>query len=156
MRDNYRISIEDNSLAETLWTETGLKDALKNVCSVDDTTKGKLAAGLNPNIRLYRYDQGQKFGKHIDESVYVSKPIRGHTEYTLLIYLTGGKNDTYSKNPLKGGETKFYDERGRLLISVEPKAGLALLHRHGDICLEHEGAKVVSGQKYVLRSDVVF
>jgi hypothetical protein len=31
-----------------------------------------------------------------------------------------------------------------------------LLHRHAPECLEHEGAAVKAGVKYVLRSDVVF
>jgi hypothetical protein len=40
---------------------------------------------------------------------------------------------------------------------VAPAPGLALLHLHGeDRCLEHEGAEVQQGVKYVLRSDVVF
>lgn len=47
--------------------------------------------------------------------------------------------------------------RGRLVASVHPAAGLALLHLHGeDKCLEHEGSVVLQGVKYVLRSDVVF
>ncbi len=61
-----------------------------------------------------------------------------------------------SKLPLVGGETVFYGPRGREVARVAPKAGLALLHRHGDECLEHEGAAVQAGLKYVLRSDVVF
>ena len=46
--------------------------------------------------------------------------------------------------------------RGKLVASVIPKAGRALLHRHGDACLEHEAAAVKSGLKYILRSDVCF
>jgi hypothetical protein len=61
-----------------------------------------------------------------------------------------------SKLPLVGGETVFYGPRGREVARVAPKAGMALLHRHGDECMEHEGAAVRSGLKYVLRSDVVF
>lgn len=37
-----------------------------------------------------------------------------------------------------------------------PKPGLALLHLHGEDCLEHEAAEVKQGIKYVLRSDVIF
>lgn len=40
--------------------------------------------------------------------------------------------------------------------AVAPQAGMALLHLHGEECLEHEGAVVRSGVKYVLRSDVIF
>lgn len=39
---------------------------------------------------------------------------------------------------------------------MAPQAGLTLLHRHAPECLEHEGAVVKSGIKYVLRSDIVF
>ena len=46
--------------------------------------------------------------------------------------------------------------RGKVVASVIPKAGRALLHRHGDACLEHEAAPVKSGLKYILRSDVCF
>jgi hypothetical protein len=47
-------------------------------------------------------------------------------------------------------------KRSRLVASVKPRPGLALLHLHGDDCLEHEGAEVLFGVKYVLRSDVLF
>lgn len=58
---------------------------------------------------------------------------------------------------LQGGETVFYGNRGRVLASVQPQPGLALLHLHGEErCLEHEALEVRAGTKYVLRSDVVF
>jgi len=41
---------------------------------------------------------------------------------------------------------------------VVPKSGTALLHRHGSgrECLRHEGKEVRRGEKWVLRSDVLF
>lgn len=47
-------------------------------------------------------------------------------------------------------------KRGRLVAAIVPEPGLALLHMHGDDCLEHEGAEVLSGVKYVLRSDILY
>ena len=47
-------------------------------------------------------------------------------------------------------------KRSKLVAAVTPEPGLALLHLHGDDCLEHEGAEVLSGVKYVLRSDVLY
>ena len=47
-------------------------------------------------------------------------------------------------------------KRGKVVASVSPEAGLALLHRHGEECLEHEGRQVTAGVKYVMRSDVIF
>ncbi len=43
-----------------------------------------------------------------------------------------------------------------MVASVTPETGLALLHRHGDDCLLHEGRPVIAGTKYILRSDVIF
>ena len=47
-------------------------------------------------------------------------------------------------------------KRGKVVANVVPVTGMALLHRHGDDCLLHEGRPVKSGIKYLLRSDVVF
>lgn len=66
-RDNHRISFQDPELANQLWTATGLRDTLQGV-TVDD----RVPIGLNPNLRFYRYTRGQKFGKHIDDSVEVA------------------------------------------------------------------------------------
>ena len=54
----------------------------------------------------------------------------------------------------------FYPEPTRAdpspeAISVEPEVGMALLHRHGDCCMLHEGREVTKGEKWVLRSDLV-
>ena len=66
----------------------------------------------------HRYGPGQRFGKHVDDSVNLEGGIS--TEYTLLIYLTGlgsiavcktkGRSSVQGKDssPLVGGETNFY------------------------------------------------
>ena len=41
-------------------------------------------------------------------------------------------------------------------VCVLPQRGTALIHRHGDECLEHEGQLVTTGVKYLLRTDVVY
>ena len=91
-----------------------------------------------------RYRAGQRFGKHIDESNDLGGGV--FTVFTLLLYLSS----------CRGGETAFYGPRGRQLCAVAPQPGMALLHMHGDDCLEHEGAAVTGGEKWVLRSDVAF
>mmetsp|Transcript_27019 Transcript_27019/g.86833 ORF Transcript_27019/g.86833 Transcript_27019/m.86833 type:complete len:99 (-) Transcript_27019:1202-1498(-) len=97
---------------------------------------------------MYRYEKGQRFGKHIDEEVDLGGGAV--TGYTLLVYLSGAEAG------LSGGETAFYDDYSRLVAKVPPVAGTALLHLHGEDCLEHEGMEVREGSKYILRSDVVF
>lgn len=104
--------------------------------------------------RLCRYGVSQRFGKHVDGSHDV--PGVGTTGYTVLFYLSGGGRAVKGlKEGVKGGETVFWDD-GRKLAAVKPAAGRALLHLHGDDCMEHEGAAVTAGVKYILRTDVVF
>jgi prolyl 4-hydroxylase len=94
------------------------------------------AVGLNELFRVYKYQEGQEFKRHRDQSY-----IRSNGEasyYTFMIYL----NQDY-----EGGETVFGD------LSIEPKQGMALVFLHN---LEHEGSPVKRGIKYVLRSDVMF
>lgn len=143
-------------------------------------TWGGQPLGLNPNIRIYRYSKGQFFAQHCmsrssifhpgtshshsyltsptdDESNTLtyhppstSKSIPARTTWTLLIYLT----------TCTGGETVFYPDPTRETpnpppIAVAPEVGLALLHRHGDRCMVHEGREVTGGEKWVVRSDLV-
>lgn len=135
---------------------------------------GSIPVGCSSNIRLYRYTVGQSFGKHIDESK-VDEHGHGVTKLTVLIYLSGDENietrerhQLISDDNLLGGETRFYSERSvsknrkskqqldEELCSVKPVAGKVLVHAHGDRCLTHEGAPVLQGVKYVLRTDVIY
>lgn len=136
------------------------------------------AIGCAPNLRLYRYEVGDAFGRHVDESGEV--PGGGVTALTVLIYLNGSGGEDGSLGdgggvgapdgqeggtvkvegdgvPLAGGETVFY--RGSygnsVVLRYAPITGALLAHAHGEACLPHEAAKVVAGVKYVLRTDVV-
>ncbi|KAF5185731.1 2-oxoglutarate (2OG) and Fe(II)-dependent oxygenase superfamily protein [Thalictrum thalictroides] len=122
-RDNHRFAVEDPVLAATIW-ESGLKKVFADI-----EIRGKVAVGLNPNIRFYRYNVGQRFGRHIDESVDLVDGSQ--TYYTLLIYLSGGSNGE-SGESLVGGETVFYGSRRGVVAEVAPVEGMALLHIHGD------------------------
>ncbi|KAI9225674.1 MAG: hypothetical protein DHS80DRAFT_19936 [Piptocephalis tieghemiana] len=141
-RSNLRASCEDPDFAQYLYSTTGLD------CLVRHWTRaGKAPAGLNGHVRVYKYEEGQRFGRHYDESVRV--PETGMASgWTLLVYL----NDVAS-----GGETIFYGPARDQVTGVAPHQGMALLHRHGEHCLLHEGARVGAGcTKYVLRSDLMF
>lgn len=151
VRVNDRFQILDPAFAEAIWVRTGLKELVINFGDYGIWGGGVL--GLNPNIRVYRYRPGQFFGKHFDESNKLDMadpPVAAKTTWTLLIYLSS----------CEGGETVFYPHGPRkgptpdpIVVEVQP--GLALLHRHGDDCLLHEGKEVKSGEKWVLRSDLV-
>ncbi|KAL4945203.1 hypothetical protein BDV06DRAFT_48536 [Aspergillus oleicola] len=177
VRVNDRFQIQDAEFAERLWSDTALRELVMNPNGVeveyehddeDGEEEGKKNAkaenersmkeiwggqplGLNGNIRIYRYSQGQFFAQHYDDSnTLIHSNTAARTTWTLLIYLS----------TCTGGSTIFYPEatrsnRNPAPISVPPETGLALLHRHGERCLLHEGELVSGGEKWVLRSDLV-
>lgn len=103
----------------------------------------------NPNIRVYRYDEGHAFGRHVDESNVLDDGRT--TEMTMLVYLSA----------CQGGATRFYrgtrrSKQGDSTFAFQPQVGTLLLHVHGQHCLEHEAEVVLGGQKYVLRTDLVY
>ncbi|KAI3403728.2 NIC96 [Candida oxycetoniae] len=156
-RYNDRASLIDLDAADVLWRYMQ-RVLLTNEYSSEPQSEAiaKMfhdAIGLNPQLRIYRYLQGHHFGKHYDDSVVCDIPplgkSKGITKWTLLIYLTG--NDEFT-----GGGTIFYPEFGGKEMNIHPSKGMALLHKHGDACLQHEAEMVKRGVKWVLRSDVIF
>jgi hypothetical protein len=95
-------------------------------------------AGVNLPLRIYRYEPGQHFGLHQDQSYAGAASTR--SLLTLMVYLNEG---------FQGGETDF-PEQAR---TITPKTGTALLFQHK---LLHAGKRVIDGIKYVLRSDVLY
>lgn len=95
-------------------------------------------SGIFLPLRIYRYEVGQHFGLHQDQS-YLGE---GGTMslLTLMVYLNEG---------FSGGETEF-PEQSKTIV---PKTGDALLFQHK---LLHAGKSVTQGEKLVLRSDVLY
>ena len=141
-RDNGRLAIESHEVAHNLFAR--LQPWLPTEIG------GKRACGCNPNIRVYKYEPGQRFGPHVDQA---NRLADGSvTEFTVLIYLS---------NVSEGGETVFYGSHGSNpsdadALRVQPRKGACLVHAHGVRCLTHEGAEVKKGVKYLLRTDVAF
>lgn len=121
--------------------------------------------GINPHLRVYKYDVGQVFPEHVDYKMCRKvfrdgKKYRQMTFMTLLVYL----NDDFT-----GGETGFWTQHDKIgtkehcrflrsfevkphQILVEPKNGMALVN---DQNLLHEGMAQIKGTKYVLKTDIV-
>lgn len=137
IRNNDRLFMDDPELAEALWTRLYAR--------FSRPFKDASAIGLNTRFRIYRYRPGQFFDWHQDGTF---RPDENQeSRFTLLIYL----NDNFA-----GGGTSFADVFSPHVFrdfTIAPKTGKALVFHHP---LSHRGEAVQVGQKYVLRSDVMF
>ncbi len=138
VRNNDRVIRDDGAAAMALFERL-------HMLLPETVGAGYAPVGLNERIRLYRYDPGQKFDWHRDG--YYDAGNGQRSVLTFMVYLNEG---------FEGGGTSFSgdgftaphpDDR-----CIVPKAGMALLFRHP---LVHRGDTVISGRKYVLRSDVM-
>ena len=62
LRDNGRIALHDEEVASNIFSR--IEPLIPKMID------GKKPVGCSPNIRLYRYFLGQRFGKHVDDSVF--------------------------------------------------------------------------------------
>jgi len=131
VRNNSRVMKDDPELAKQLWSRAEPW--------VITPWRNRRAIGLNERFRFYRYEPGQLFAPHYDGAFERSNGEK--SEFTFLVYL----NDDF-----QGGETRFFHPG---VFNVVPKAGSLLIFHHPQL---HEGAVILSGTKYVLRSDVMY
>ena len=122
-----------------------------------------IPCGLNECIKIGRYQTGCHFSPHIDGPWIPDENCA--SILTLVLYL----NDSESENfPLKGGATNFLRPSSfshassligqsqtlhEVITTISPKTGRALLFRHD---LLHEGAPLLEGRKFILRTEVLF
>ena len=138
IRNNQRVILDDQERAFDLW---------QRVSNYIPSTIGRWqAVGLNERFRFYRYDPGQRFALHHDGSY--RRPNGEESLLTFMIYLNEG---------FEGGDTLFhlslrsYEDLPN--IAVIPVTGMVLCFVHD---LVHEGAPIIQGRKYVLRSDIMY
>jgi prolyl 4-hydroxylase len=130
IRNNERVMFDDFSLAQLLFN--------KIEPHVPAYLADRKPSGCNERFRGYRYQNGAQFRPHFDGSF--RRSSGEESELTLLVYL----NEQFV-----GGETNFLDYE----TSIVPKTGMGLFFFHPIL---HEGCPVVSGTKYVLRTDVMY
>lgn len=129
-RNNDRVIFDDVALAERLFARVRSR--------LPDRLMGRVPVAANERFRGYRYRPGQRFAPHYDGSF-----IRNEDERSLLTFMV------YLNEGYEGGETDFLELRQK----ITPRRGQALLFQH---FLLHEGCTVRAGQKYALRSDIMY
>ena len=131
IRNNSRVILDDSDLAATIFNR-----ARPYLPEKQDLWQ---LEGLNERFRFYRYDPGEKFAPHYDGCF-----ARDNGERSLLTFML------YLNEEFTGGSTKFHEEPA---VTIQPKSGQALIFIHRTL---HEGSPVLTGRKYVLRTDVMY
>lgn len=154
-RDNYRTIQDSNNLSEIIYDR--IKNFIQDDIIIDDTNEDLTNLGLtnyycynglwkkkdlNYRFRLCKYGEGGHFAKHFD-SDYVHPSELYKSFKTCMLYL----NDNYD-----GGETIFY-ENDEEIVKLKPKMGMILIFNH---FIEHKGEYVTNGEKYIIRSEVMY
>lgn len=153
-----RLEVSDEKAARILYERIrpflkvlDLTDTLPR--GVDPRQHGRkwIPKAINPQLRLCRYNSEGFFLPHYDEDV--ARSTHERTFCTFMIYL----NDDF-----EGGATHFYNELQRhyekandehIVYKYQPRAGDALLFLSQ---ITHDGGRVVSGKKFIMRSEVFY
>lgn len=128
VRNNTRVIIDDHQIAADLWAR------------IDDfrppNTRNWRACGINERFRFYHYHNGQQFDWHYDG--YFERANGERSFWTFIVYL----NDDFD-----GGQTTIEN------TDIQPEKGMALFFVHR---LLHKGQPVTDGEKFVMRTDIMF
>lgn len=135
IRNNQRVIYDDAQFAERIFQH--IKKYLP------EELFEWYVSGLNERFRFYLYEDGQTFKPHYDGNYEVND--WHSSQLTLLIYLS---------EDFEGGETKFFNQTRHMpTFNIQPKIGQILIFEHRQL---HSGAPVLSGKKYLLRTDVMY
>ena len=146
-RNSDRCIIDDDTFAQIIFER--IKGMIPQTIEGMDRCTWKLK-GLNERMRILRYGEGNFFAEHRDGAH--GRNINEQSFLTIMIYLNDGEKD------FVGGATNFIaSPRGerihRIISEVVPRTGMVLVFDHR---LLHEGARLFSGKKYAIRTDVMY
>jgi WD40 repeat protein len=147
-RNNERLVIDNDTLAARLFAK--VHPYLPETIEVDSAIpaeQGRWALReLNSRLRFCKYSAHQYFHRHLDGVHYRSETRQ--SKLTFMIYLN-------SATEFAGGRTLFYrtKDTDEVWASYVPQQGDLIVFDHN---IWHEGEELQSGEKFVLRSDIVY
>ena len=166
IRHNDNVTwVADQSTTEILWQRCA-------DCMTDnlDLFSGKEAVGLNSRFRFYRYQKGDYFKPHTDGAWPGSKVVDKElitnaytdrwSQLSFIVFLTDGYVGGHTQFHLKTPSSVLAANDGNppAVINVRTPAGAVLCFPHGLHPLHclHSSESILSGIKYIIRSDVLF
>eukprot|EP00039_Didymoeca_costata_P005638 m.83259 g.83259 ORF g.83259 m.83259 type:complete len:266 (-) comp12913_c0_seq2:1227-2024(-) len=171
VRKHDRCMIDSTEFAELLWSR--VRDHMPDIYPQTDTGFGYEPTGLNERMRFLKYKPGDYFAPHRDgRFVHPDRPGE-QSKLTLMLYLNntggngGGTTFIQPERKLSKGRGKLTksevkkQQQGKDIIepddlgniAIRPTKGMVLLFDHR---IYHEGSMLLGGDKYCLRTDVMY
>jgi len=147
-RNNDRFVMDNDTLANQLFEK--VKPYLPETIEVNSTIQAENGLWhlkeLNNRLRFCKYSANQYFHRHLDGVHYRNDTTQ--SKLTFMIYLN-------SATEFEGGRTLFFrtKETEEIWASYIPKQGDLIVFDHN---VWHEGEVLTEGEKFVLRSDILY
>jgi WD40 repeat protein len=147
-RNNDRFVIDDEALANKLFQK--VKPYLPATIEINKAIPAENGIWqlkeLNTRLRFCKYSANQYFHRHLDGVHYRSETVQ--SKLTFMIYLNNATE-------FKGGRTLFFKTKdsSEIWASYIPKQGDLIVFDHN---VWHEGEVLSEGEKFVLRSDILY
>jgi WD40 repeat protein len=147
-RNNDRFVIDNEALADKLFQKVKpyLPETIETNTTIQSETGTWQLKELNTRLRFCKYGANQYFHRHLDGIHYRSDTVQ--SKLTFMIYLNGATE-------FKGGRTLFYKtkEDSEVWATYIPQQGDLIVFDHN---VWHEGEVLSAGEKFVLRSDILY
>lgn len=147
-RNNERFVIDNDLLATQLFEK--VKPYLPETIEINSAIQAENGIWhlkeLNSRIRFCKYSAHQYFHRHLDGVHYRNATTQ--SKLTFMIYLN-------SATAFKGGRTLFFKTKETIEVwaSYIPRQGDLIVFDHN---VWHEGEVLTEGEKFVLRSDILY
>ncbi|HEY8894859.1 MAG TPA: 2OG-Fe(II) oxygenase [Niastella sp.] len=147
-RNNERFVIDNEDLSNKLFQK--VKPYLPNTIITHSPIQAENGTWhlkeLNSRLRFCKYATNQYFHRHLDGIHYRSANMQ--SKLTFMIYLN-------SATEFKGGRTLFFKTKDteEVWASYTPVQGDLIVFDHN---VWHEGEVLTEGEKFVLRSDILY
>jgi WD40 repeat protein len=147
-RNNERFVIDSDELANQIFEKVELylpkKIKIKSFTQAENGVWN--LKELNNRFRFCKYSSDQYFHRHLDGVHYRNDTTQ--SKLTFMIYLNNATE-------FKGGRTLFFKtkETDKIWAEYIPKQGDLIVFDHN---IWHEGEILTKGEKFVLRSDILY
>ncbi|KAI1735441.1 hypothetical protein F4680DRAFT_461711 [Xylaria scruposa] len=163
-RKSERIIWDNQEIVDRLWARMAalpeIRDKLSSPPELGADTSEEAAKyvfyRVNKRLRFLKYIPGQFFKPHCDGPYGETTPEGDYVEtfITVHLYLNDSQQEVGPGVDLIGGATSFLSRDETRKLDVDPKAGRVLLFQHSR--LKHSGDSVVAGEKFTVRTDIMY